>query len=83
MAGLNSGGVDESVLFAFPEYRAFLTALSPERFEDDSRLQAFQAGMQAFANRHSIAANSHAFDRLDHLAWECGWSEARDANKQR
>ena len=39
--------------------------------------------MQAFANRHSIADNSHAFDSLDYFAWERGWSEAREANKQR
>ena len=76
-------GVDESVLLAFPEFRAFLTALSPKRFEDDPRLPAFQAGMQAFAERRSIADNPHAFDSVDHLAWECGWSEAREANKQR
>ena len=76
-------GVDESVLCAFPEFRAFLTALSPKRFEDDPRLPAFQAGMQAFAERRSLADNPHAFDSVDHLAWECGWSEARGANKQR
>ena len=74
-------GVDESVLLAFPEFRAFLTALSPKRFEDDPRLPAFQAGMQAFAERRSIADNHHAFDSADHLAWECGWSEAREANQ--
>ena len=62
---------------------AFLSALSPKRFEDDPRLPAFQAGMQAFAERRSIAENPHAFDSVDHLAWECGWSEAREANKQR
>ena len=74
-------GVDESVLLAFPEFRAFLTALSPKRYEDDPRLPAFQAGMQAFAQGRSFADNPHAFDSVDHLAWECGWSEAREANK--
>ena len=74
---------DESVLLAFPEFRAYLTVLSPKRFEDDPRLPAFQAGMQAFAERCSLADNPHAFDSVDHLAWECGWSEAREANKQR
>ena len=70
-------GVDESVLLAFPEFRAFLTVLSPRRSEDDPRLPAFQAGMQASAEGRSIADNPHAFDSVDHLAWECGWSEAR------
>jgi len=79
----HADGVDESVLSAFPEYRAFLTALHPKRFDDDPRLPAFQAGMQAFADGRSIADNPHAFDSVDHLAWECGWSEARGANKQR
>ena len=76
-------GVDELLLYAFPEFRAFLTALSPKRIEDDPRLPAFQAGIQAFADRRSIADNPHAFDSVDHLAWECGWSEAREASKQR
>ena len=76
-------GVDELVLLAFPEFRAFLTALNPHRSEDDPRLPAFQAGMQAFAEGRSIADNPHAFDSVDHLAWECGWSEAREANKPR
>lgn len=76
-------GVDESVLWAFPEFRAFLTALNPNRSEDDPRLPAFQAGMQEFAEGRSIADNPHAFDSVDHLAWECGWSEAREANKPR
>jgi hypothetical protein len=53
-------GVDETVLCAFPEFRAFLSALSPKRFEDDPRLPAFRAGMQAFAERRSIAENPHA-----------------------
>jgi hypothetical protein len=39
--------------------------------------------MQAFAERRSIAENPHAFDSVDHLAWECGWSEAREANRPR
>ena len=36
----HADGVDESVLSAFPEYRAFLTALHPKRFDDDPRLPA-------------------------------------------
>jgi hypothetical protein len=79
----HADGVDESVLSAFPEYRAFLTALTPKRFDDDPRLPAFQAGMQAFAQGHSLADNPHDFDSVDHLAWECGWSEGREAAKQR
>ena len=48
------GGVDESLLYAFPEFRAFLTALSPKRIEDDPRLPAFQPA----SRRSPIAARS-------------------------
>jgi hypothetical protein len=39
--------------------------------------------MQAFAQGHSLADNPPDFDSVDHLAWECGWSEGREAAKQR
>ena len=65
----------------FPEFRAFVAGLSPTGSEDDPRLPAFQAGMQEFAEGRSIRRQSHAFDSADHLAWECGWSEAREGNR--
>src|SRR5262245_1067470 len=37
----HADGVDESVLSAFPEYRAFLTALTPNRLDNDPHLPAF------------------------------------------
>jgi restriction system protein len=79
----NPDGVDASVLLGFPGFRAFVAALHPDRSEDDPRLPAFQAGLEAFAEGRSIADNPHAFDSADHLAWECGWSEAREANTRR
>jgi hypothetical protein len=74
-------GVDQSVLRAFPEFRAFVAGLGREGPGDDPRLPAFDAGMQAFAENRQISDNPHAFDSPDHLAWECGWSEARDARR--
>jgi restriction system protein len=76
-------GVDETVLLALPEFRAFLAALHPHRSKDDPHPRAFEAGMQAFADGRSIADNPHASDSADHLAWECGWSEAREGGARR
>ena len=59
-----------------------LDRLSPKGLVDNPRLQAFQAGMQAFANRHSIADNPHAFDSLDYFSRERGWSEAREETQR-
>ncbi|MFZ1429584.1 MAG: hypothetical protein WAS21_22785 [Geminicoccaceae bacterium] len=74
-------GVDQSVLHQFAEFRAHVTAHSHHETPDDVRLPAFEAGMQAYGRGAGNDANPHAFDSADHLAWECGWSEARDAAK--
>ena len=71
------------LLLAFPEFRAFLAALHPHRSKGDPHPRAFEAGLQAFAEGRSLADNPHASDSADHLAWECGWSEAREANRPR
>ncbi|MEK0084548.1 hypothetical protein [Benzoatithermus flavus] len=71
-------GIDQSVLRTFPEFRAFMATTSRPGPEDDPRLPAFHAGMQAFAERRALSDNPFASDTPDHLAWECGWSEARD-----
>lgn len=77
------GGVDQSVLHAIPEFRAFVAALSRRGPEGDPRLPAFHAGMQAFGDRRALSDNPFASDTPDHLAWECGWSEARDTELRR
>lgn len=74
-------GVDQSVLHRFTEFRSHVAAHSHHATPDDVRLPAFEAGMQAFTRGAGNAANPHAFDSADHLAWECGWSEARDQAK--
>jgi hypothetical protein len=71
-------GVDASVLRHFPEFRAWLAARQPGEPDDDPRLPAYTAGLRAFGDGRSITDNPHPFDHPDHLAWENGWSSARD-----
>ncbi len=75
-------GVDQSVLHAFPEFRAYVAARLRQAPPDDPRLQVYDAGMQAHGLGLGNDANPHALDSADHLAWECGWSEARDRAQQ-
>jgi hypothetical protein len=71
-------GVDQSVLHALPEFRAFVAALTRGHTSDDPRPDAFHAGERAFAEGQPHVDNPFDFDTVDHLAWDCGWSEARD-----
>ena len=71
-------GVDETVLMQFAEFRAFIAASGPRGPRDDPRTPAFDAGQRAFAAGEPLTANPFTFDSVDHLAWENGWSEARD-----
>lgn len=75
-------GVDQSVLAGYAEFRAFIAMRHPNRAEQDPRLPAFDAGMRAFSQGRHNDANPFEFDSVDHLAWECGWSEARDDAKR-
>ena len=71
-------GIDGSVLRQFPEYQAWLEARSRRASQDDPRLLAFAAGMRAFRESRQISDNPYPTDLPDHLAWESGWSVARD-----
>lgn len=75
-------GVDQSVLHRFPEFRAYVAEHSHHEEPEDVRLPAFEAGMRAFTRGAGNDANPHALDSADHLAWECGWSDARDSVRQ-
>lgn len=72
------GGVDQSVLLGFPEFQAYLAAQARAEPKEDPHLPAFEAGVRAFNEGLAFADNPFASDSADHLAWECGWSEARD-----
>jgi hypothetical protein len=71
-------GVDQSVLHALPEFRAFVAAMNRRHTADDPRPDAFHAGERAFTEGRPNVDNPFDFDTVDHLAWDCGWSEARD-----
>lgn len=75
-------GVDASVLHAFPEFRRFIAARGGGRPEDDPRLPAYTQGLEAFAHGQPIEANPHPDESSDHLAWESGWTEGRDATRR-
>ncbi len=71
------GGIDETVLMRFPEYRAYV-ARPAGSVAADPRHEAFVAGLEAFRAGLPPTANPHPFDSIDHLAWENGWFTARD-----
>jgi hypothetical protein len=78
----NVAGVDQSVLRQFPEFRGFMAGRSAHETDDDPRLPAFAAGLEAFGTGCAFNDNPYAADTPDHLAWEAGWSEARDDRKR-
>lgn len=72
-------GVDQTVLRTFPEFRAALAEIGSRRGPvDDPRLSTFEDGMRAFSQGRPLTDNPYPSDTNDHLAWECGWCEARD-----
>ena len=72
-------GVDQTVLRAFPEFRVALAEIGSRRGPvDDPRLSTFEDGMRAFSQGRPLTDNPYPSDTNDHLAWECGWCEARD-----
>jgi restriction system protein len=81
------GGIDDSVLMNFPEFRAFVEAEAGrpvKRMEgggksgDDPRITEFDQGYAAFHEGVGLQSNPYERDRVMHLAWENGWCEARD-----
>jgi restriction system protein len=76
-------GVDETVLMRFPEYRTFIRNFARQRTLDDPRPLRYNEGYGAFQSGQGLADNPFAPDTVDHLAWENGWSEARDAAEER
>lgn len=72
-------GIDQTVLRVFPEFRAALAKVRRRVPADDPRLPAFDTGLRAFGQGRALTDNPYPSDTNDHLAWECGWCEARDA----
>jgi restriction system protein len=78
------GGIDDSVLMSFPEFRAHVEAearsshgSSPGGI-DDPRIVEYDQGYAAFHDGLGLNSNPYEADRVMHLAWENGWCQARD-----
>ncbi len=70
-------GIDESRLARFPEYRRWAEGRRVDGGADP-RPEAFLAGMRAFAEGLAPDDNPYPPDSADFLAWEAGWTVARD-----
>lgn len=78
-------GIDQTVLAADPEFRRFLARqhlAARGAGADEQQLDAYFAGMAAFAEGAPADANPYPADVSAHLAWENGWCEARDGRAQ-
>lgn len=74
----NPGGVDETVLMQFEEFRAALGgADAPARVEQPVPPE-YAAGYVAFGAGRALTENPHPRDTRQHLDWQNGWSQARD-----
>jgi hypothetical protein len=73
-------GIDESVLVAFAEFRAFVAREGQHRAPEDACTDRYDEGFAAHEAGASFLDNPHASDSVDHQAWENGWFAARDAH---
>ena len=76
-------GVDETVLESFGESRKFIAAFARRKTIDDPRPTRYDEGYAAQQDGRSLSENPYPPDSVDHLAWENGWSEARDIDAER
>jgi restriction system protein len=81
------GGIDDSVLMDYPEFRAFVEARAGHPMKtvgdenppgDDPQIAEFDRGIAAFNDGLDINDNPYSRDTPMHIAWESGWSEAKD-----
>lgn len=76
-------GVDETVLMQFAEYKAHVRNFARRKTVDDPRARRYDEGHGAWQAGQTLTENPYPADTADHLAWENGWSEARDAGLER
>jgi restriction system protein len=76
-------GIDETVLMQFAEYKAFVRNFARRKTIDDPREKRYDEGHAAWQAGQTLTENPYPPDTADHLAWENGWSEARDAGLER
>lgn len=78
MLEAHPGGIDETVLMQFEEFRATLGETEPEPSLERPVPPEYEAGYHAFDAGRSLAENPHPRDSRQHLDWQNGWSQARD-----
>jgi hypothetical protein len=75
-------GIDTSVLMELEPYRTAMELKAGPPDADlrssDPRPGAYDDGQRAFSCGRRFAQNPFASDSVDHLAWQNGWTEARD-----
>lgn len=72
------GGIDHSVLMQFDEFREFVAGHHAHEHAADPCPAQCSDGYEAYKAGWAQSDNPHPFDSIAHLAWENGWSEARD-----
>jgi len=75
--GQNPGGVDDSVLLQFPEFRAYIQSQRKAGRAEECGSGAFDEGWEAFRSGASHDDNPYRPDRLEHQDWQNGFFEAR------
>lgn len=75
-------GIDDSVLMAFPEFRAWVERIAHHAAPEDSRHREFQRGWSAAAEGRDLGDNPYAPDTAQHAAWEDGWLEANRRGRE-
>lgn len=78
MLDAHPGGIDETVLMQFEEFRATLGEAEPANSLEQPVPPEYEAGYHAFGAGRSLAENPHPRDSRQHLDWQNGWSQARD-----
>lgn len=74
----NPGGVDETTLMQFEEFRAALAQAEPSPPMEQPVPREYEAGYTAFDAGRALAENPHPRDSRQHQDWQNGWSQARD-----
>lgn len=78
----HADGIDDTVLMAYPEFRAYLRRRVQHAEPEDAASNAFNEGHAAFLEGRPHFANPHRQDTAAHLAWEGGWFTARDEMRE-
>lgn len=71
-------GFARAEMMEYSEFAAFVRERNGPAVGDDPRGTAYDQGFSAGLAGETLEANPHQPDAIDHLAWESGWSEARE-----